>query len=122
LVLDDFGVKYVGQEHAQHLIDTLKKNYKLTEDWSGTLYCGITLDWDYENRRLDISMPGFIDKLLAQLEHGKPHKPQHSPHKAPPKIYGAAAQDPIPPDTAPTVDAKRIKRIQQIIGGILYYA
>ena len=29
LVVDDFGVKYEGQEHAQHLVNTLKKYYKL---------------------------------------------------------------------------------------------
>jgi hypothetical protein len=122
LVVDDFGVKYVGRQHAQHLIDTLKKNYKLSEDWAGTLYCGITLEWDYENRILDISMPGYIGKLRARFDHDTPRKPQHSPHKAPPKIYGAAAQDPIPDDTTPRLDAKRITRIQQIIGSILYYA
>jgi len=33
LVVDDFGVKYVGKEHADHLISCLKKKtYKLTED------------------------------------------------------------------------------------------
>ncbi len=37
LVVDNFGVKYVGQQHAQHLIDTLKNYYKLSEDWAGTL-------------------------------------------------------------------------------------
>jgi hypothetical protein len=112
----------VGRHHAQHLIDTLKKYYKLSEDWASTLYCVIALDWYYENRILDISMPGYIDKLCARFEHEKPSKPQHSPHKAPPKIYGAAAQDPIPDDNTPRLDDKRIKRIQQIIGGILYYA
>jgi hypothetical protein len=32
LVVDDFGVKYVGKEHVQHLITCLKEKYKLTED------------------------------------------------------------------------------------------
>ncbi len=30
LVVDDFGVKYFGKEHAQHLKNTIEKNYKLT--------------------------------------------------------------------------------------------
>jgi hypothetical protein len=47
LVVDDFGVKYVGEEHAQHLKNTLEQHYKLTCDWTGTRYIGITLDWDY---------------------------------------------------------------------------
>ncbi len=33
-VVDDFGVNYVGKEHAEHLISCLKKEtYKLTKDW-----------------------------------------------------------------------------------------
>jgi hypothetical protein len=43
LGVDNFGVKYVGQENAQHLINTLQKNYKLTEDWTGSIHCGLTL-------------------------------------------------------------------------------
>ncbi len=32
LVVDDFGVKYVGEEHAMHLKKVLKLHYKLTCD------------------------------------------------------------------------------------------
>jgi hypothetical protein len=38
LVVDDFGVKYVGKEHAQHLKNALKEHYKLTCDWTGKQY------------------------------------------------------------------------------------
>jgi hypothetical protein len=44
LVVDDFGVKYVKKEDADHLIASIKSTYRLTEDWTGNLYCGITLD------------------------------------------------------------------------------
>ncbi len=47
LVVDDFGVKYVGKKHAQHLKNTLKEHYKLTCNWAGKRYIGITLDWGY---------------------------------------------------------------------------
>ena len=43
LVVDDFGVKYVGKEHVDHSIRCIKNDYELTEDWSGDLYCGIKL-------------------------------------------------------------------------------
>jgi hypothetical protein len=58
LVVHDFGVKYVGQEHAEHLMACIKKNYNISSDWNGTAYCGLTLDWDYKNRTVDLSMPG----------------------------------------------------------------
>ena len=48
LIVDNFGVKYVGKRHMEHLINALKKHYtKLTVDWNGALYAGITLDWNY---------------------------------------------------------------------------
>jgi hypothetical protein len=36
LVVDDFGVKYVGKKHSQLLKNTLEQHYKLTCDWTGT--------------------------------------------------------------------------------------
>ena len=48
LVVDDFGVKYVGSEHARHLLNILLATHKgVHEDWGGTKFCGITLEWDY---------------------------------------------------------------------------
>jgi hypothetical protein len=58
LVVDDFGVKYVTQADVDHLIASVRSTHTLTEDWSGDLYCGIKLDWDYDKRTVDISMPG----------------------------------------------------------------
>jgi len=38
LVVNDFGVKYAGKEHADNLISCLKmETYKLTKDWVGDL-------------------------------------------------------------------------------------
>ena len=50
LVVDDFGVKYTGREHAQHLAAALKAHYDITTDWTGSLFLGITLKWNYHNR------------------------------------------------------------------------
>jgi hypothetical protein len=46
LVVNDFGDKYVGEEHAQHLKNALEEQYKLTCDWTGKWYFGITFDWE----------------------------------------------------------------------------
>lgn len=61
LVVNDFGVKYVGKEHADHLVQCISEKYKLVEDYTGDLYCGITLKWNYQKRTLDISMPGYVN-------------------------------------------------------------
>jgi hypothetical protein len=57
LVVDDFGVKYVGREHAEHLMACIKKYYNISRDWNGRAYSGLTLDWDYKNRTVDLSTP-----------------------------------------------------------------
>ena len=66
LVVDDFGIKYVGKENAQHLIDALQTQYTITTDWTGTLYCGLTLDWDYSKNPVD-SQPS---PQLGSWSHG----------------------------------------------------
>ena len=35
LVVDDFGVKYVGKENAEHLVKTLQELYTITTNWKG---------------------------------------------------------------------------------------
>jgi hypothetical protein len=122
LVVEDFGIKYVGKEHVDHLVTALKQHYTIAEDWDGKLYCGITLNWNYNKRWVDISMPGYIKKALARFKHTAPKKQQHSPFRCAPKKYGAAAQEPLPHDDSPKTDKKGIKRIQQLVGTILYYA
>ena len=68
LVVDDFSVKYVQKADADHLAHSLKNAYQLAKDWTGGLYCGITLKWNYnkEDRWLEISMPGYIEKQLSK--------------------------------------------------------
>jgi hypothetical protein len=35
LIVDDFSVKYMGKQHADHLRDALLRSYELTTDWEG---------------------------------------------------------------------------------------
>ena len=123
LVVDDFGIKYTGEDHAQHLIQTLKNaDYKTTEDWEGKNFCGLNLKWDYDNHTVDVSMDGYIEKALQKFMHPKPPKPQHSPHKWIQPDYGAKKQMSEDPDTTPPLDKLGIKRLQQVVGTLLFYA
>jgi hypothetical protein len=84
LVVDDFGIKYIGDEHAKHLISTLEKYYTVETDWTGGLYCGIQLTWNYsEPRHVDIAMPKYVATKLTEFSHPRPSKFQHSPYPAP---------------------------------------
>ena len=99
----------------------LKKHYPLSEDREGRLYCGIELDWRYDERRVIFGMPGYVKKALAKYVHESPSQPQHSPLLIAPKKYKAVAQDPLPPDELPAVGEKEKTRIQQVAGTLLYY-
>ena len=61
LVVNDFGVKYTGDAAAHYLIAALRSLYTISVDWSGSLFCGLTLARDYANRTVDASMSGYIN-------------------------------------------------------------
>jgi hypothetical protein len=63
LVVDDFAVKYVGKQHAEHLRNALLRTYELTTDWTATVYSGMTLKRDYDKRTCDVSMPGYVSNV-----------------------------------------------------------
>ena len=73
-MVDNFGVKYVGKEHALHLKHTLEENYTVKEEWDGKQYIGITLSWDYNRRRLHLSIPGYVTKALTLFGHKQQNK------------------------------------------------
>ena len=91
--MDDFGIEYVGNEHALHLLKTLEMDYEITTDWEGTKFSGIDLTWNYHaqhsNRTCRISMKGYIAKVLLKYGHPIPKKPQLSPNKHREILYGA---------------------------------
>jgi hypothetical protein len=64
LVVDKFGIKYIGHNNAEHLMTSIKKNYAISKDWTGNAYCGLKLDFDYTNGTVDLSMPGYIKSAL----------------------------------------------------------
>ena len=94
----------------------------MSVDWKGELYCGITLEWNYERGYVDISMPGYVKKQLTKYGHPMPKRPQHCPYPPAPVKYGKASQEMPAPDSSPPLDEKGKKRIQQIVGSFQYYA
>jgi len=122
LVVDDFGVKYSNRADLDHLNQALQTKYTTTSDFTGTLYCGLTLKWNYQLRYVDISMPGYIEKALQRFKLPSPYKQQHSPHAHINPKYGARVQFTAPPDTSPRLSPKETTTIQEVIGTLLYYA
>jgi len=72
LVVDDFAVCYTNQDDAMHLLTALHNHYQITEYWDATQYCGLTLQWDYDQCTVNISMPGYIKHALLHFCHPHP--------------------------------------------------
>jgi Reverse transcriptase (RNA-dependent DNA polymerase). len=92
LVVDDFGLKYTNEHDAQHLIQALQDLYRVNVNWSGSLYCGLTLQWNYAQKYVDISMPGYIQKVLTKFQHPPPSRKQDAPALWNQPTYGQRIQ------------------------------
>ena len=74
LVVNNFGVKYIENQHADHLVSEIKEHYNVTEDWEGKHYIGLIFDWDYVWRHVHISMLGYIPNALKSFKRENPKK------------------------------------------------
>ena len=121
LVVDNFGVKCQGIQHAKHLKTALEKYYEVSVDWEGKIFFGITLDLNYKAGHVDLSVPGYVDCKLTKYQHPKPKRPQHLPYLAAPVQYGTKVQSPNQSDDTPPLSAAQIKHVQDIVGSFIWY-
>ena len=120
LVVNDFGIKYVRPEYTQHVVNVLEEHYIIAKDWTGSLFCGISLTWDYKNCTVQLSMPVYVAKSSHHFQHIVHKLHQDAPHKHQPIKYGTKVQ-PVHEDTSDTLPSDKIKWIQEVIGTLLYY-
>ena len=79
LVVDDSGVKYVDKENFDHLAQALQNQYEITVD-NNSKFLGLTIKFDYTNKTVNISMPGYVKKALLHFQHITGRK-QQAPHQ-----------------------------------------
>ena len=123
LMVDNFGIKYQRKEDALHLIYAIHKKYEITQVWTGSLYSGTTLNWEYKSGILEISMPVYVKVAPHKFHHLTPSQPQKYPHQFNYPNYGSKApqlahQAPEFTKIAPPED----NTVQQMVGNFLYYA
>jgi hypothetical protein len=73
--VDDFAIKYVGKQQADHLRNALLQSYELATNWKAKVYLGMYFKWDYKNRTCNISMPGYVSNVLSKFQHDAPWHP-----------------------------------------------
>jgi hypothetical protein len=116
LCVEIFGIKFIGRDHLQHLYDALQKEtYEIVEDWTGNLYCGITLKWNYKKHHVDLAMPAYVMKQLTKYSHIAPLKPQHCPYSPNPIKYGKDNQWPSFLEKTPCLDKAQKKMSNKLL-------
>ncbi len=121
-MVDDFAVKYINREDANHLINTIRKNYRMTVDEEATKYIGLTIQWDYTNRKVHTHMPGYLGKAYVRFNHEKPMKIQNSPHSNVLPNHGVKTQYATEGFDSPVLSKEDTKYIQAVTGSLLYNA
>ena len=124
LVVDDFGVGYENNDHALHLLQTLRQYYEaISVDWMGRLYCSITLKWDYGTQTCELSMHGYVQHAIHKFHTRvkETNKATDAPH-----LYKATKKQGLSMTQAMDDGAKlspqAIKQLQQIVGTFLFYS
>ena len=68
-----------------------------------------------------VSMPNYVNKAFHKFQHPTPNCAQYTPHQWTRPNYGAKKQLATPLDTSSPVPEEQKRRIQHIIGTLLYY-
>ena len=89
LVVDGFAIKYTSMEKANYLFNALKDKYTISIDWDASLYIGISLEWDYNKRTVNLSMPNYVKNALTKFQHTLPNSPEYASYEHTPPAYGA---------------------------------
>jgi endonuclease I len=87
--VDDFVIKYVGREYAEHLMASIKNKFEISSDWTGSAYCGINIGWGYINGTVDLAMPGYIKAELQNYQLPTRVRAEHAPYTYNSLTYGA---------------------------------
>jgi hypothetical protein len=122
LIIDNFGVKYVGLEHFNYLLSILKKFHGVQYNMAGDKFAGMDIEWNRAARCCHISLPGYISMLLLKFKYPHPAKPRLSPCRCLPIACSAKSHITPDPDSSELLHASCKRLMQEIVGSLLYYA
>ena len=104
------------------MLKALRTRYTVTTDWTGTLFLGIKLKWNYKAGTVDLSMPGYIKEVLKKFQHPVPPRTEDLPYPAPNTKWEPDSQLTDLKDESKRLDAAEVNRLQKFVGTLLYYA
>ena len=73
--------------NAEHLAKKIGDRYPIKCNWDPDFYLGMTMEWDYKNRTVTLSMPGYVQEALLKFQHIYGEMKCHSPSPYTPSQY-----------------------------------
>jgi hypothetical protein len=122
LIVDDFGIEYVGIKDFNHLLSVLQRYRQVQTNMAGNKIVVLNIHWDIPSKQVRINMRSYVKDLLLSLNWPMPKKPQLLPFAPTPIVYGQKTQFTLDKDTLASLLPECIKRVQKIIRSLLYYA
>ena len=58
----------------------MEAKYKVTTEWDGKIYVGISLNWDYDKGTFQLSMSGYVHVEFHNFQHKNSKTAQYSPY------------------------------------------
>jgi hypothetical protein len=80
------------------------------------------IDWDYEQRKVHVSMLEYVPKALMQFQHKAPSTPQHQLYPQVKPTYGPTCQYAEASHMSKLLSKEHKMDIQQVSSTFLYYA
>ena len=108
LIVDDFGIKYTDTNQAQHLLNSLKDKH-------------VALEWCCINRKVTLSTPGHVKKLLIKYSHSIPSRWKHTPRETEPIKNGDKQQTNVL-DKSESLTSDEMQTFLSILGSLLHYS
>ena len=110
------------QKDLQHLKNAINEKYITTFNHTGSLYCSLQINCNYDEHHVEISMHGYIKHSLAQFNAANPKRPHHSPCAH----IRLDCIEPIkytnPPETLAPLSPTDTRTIKETVGTLLYNA
>ncbi len=119
LCINNFGVKYVSQEHAEHLFQVLNMHYKCSQDWDSKKYLSMDIDWDYKQRKVHVLMLECVPEALIWFQHKATSMPQHQLYPHVKTTYGATCQYAEASNMSELLSKENKTYIPEVIGTFL---
>ena len=77
--------------------------------------------WNYTDRHINVSIRGYIERVLAYFKVDMLARPQHSPHIHIQPNYGGAIQYTAPINISKPLSVNGAHTVQETIGTLMYY-